>query len=299
MKYLLCRPKGGLNDTLCQIEKCWKYCEKNDRILIVDTTKSGIFINFSELFEQKNKSKFIFAINESLIIKLNKLNCQIKELNGNISNYTSEYLKNENYILKKIGNENKLKECIKLTFDFTKNYDEDLLVHEQCGGGTESLELLEKLKLSENIRSLFKKNKIDGDYKSIHVRNTDYKTDYKSLLENLKEILKDEKVLVCSDDYSVIEDSIKILNKSVIITKTSNVFSKSGNPLHSTYNNYTMAEKRQITENSIIDLLLLSKSKKIYYSILTGYDFYKLSGFTKLALLLNEKNHIVDSLLND
>lgn len=299
MKYLLCRPKGGLNDTLCQIEKCWKYCEKNDRILIVDTTKSGIFINFSELFEQKNKSKFIFEINESLIIKLNKLNCQIKELNGNISNYTSEYLKNENYILKKIGNENKSKECIKLTFDFTKNHDEDLIIHEQCGGGTESLELLEKLKLSENIRSLFKKNKIDGDYKSIHVRNTDYKTEYKSLLENLKEILKDEKVLVCSDDYSVIEDSIKILNKSVIITKTSNIFSKSGNPLHSTYNNYTIEEKRQITENSIIDLLLLSKSKKIYYSILSGYDFFKLSGFTKLALLLNEKNHIVDGLLND
>jgi len=121
------------------------------------------------------------------------------------------------------------------------------------------------------------------------------------LFENLKEILKDEKVLVCSDDYSVIEDSIKILNKSVIITKTSNVFSKSGNPLHSTYwsNNYTIEEKRQITENSIIDLLLLSKSKKIYYSTLSGYDFYKLSGFTKLALLLNEKNHIVDSLLND
>ncbi len=298
MKYLLCRPKGGLNDTLCQIEKCWKYCEKNNRLLIIDTTKSGIFINFSDLFKPKNNLQFIFEINQSLINELNKLNCQIKELEGNIDNYTSEYLKNENYILKKVGTEIK-SECIKLSFNFKKNYDEDLLIHEQCGGGVESLDLLKKLKLSDNMRSLFKKNEIEGDYKSIHVRNTDYKTDYRVLLENLKETLKDEKVLVCSDDYVVIEESIKVLNKSTIITKTSNNFSKSGIPLHSTYSNYTIEEKREITQNSIIDLLLLAKSKKIHYSILSGYNFYKISGFTKLALILNEKNDILEDLLGD
>jgi hypothetical protein len=60
-RYLLCRPHGGLNDTLCQIEKCWKYALKSDRVLIIDTRNSGLHADFSEYFEAKEKSlRFIF-----------------------------------------------------------------------------------------------------------------------------------------------------------------------------------------------------------------------------------------------
>ena len=37
MKYLLCRPCGGLNDILCQIGGCYNYCAKYNRILLIDT----------------------------------------------------------------------------------------------------------------------------------------------------------------------------------------------------------------------------------------------------------------------
>lgn len=54
MRYLLCRPRGGINDTLNQIELCWRYARSYNRILVVDTeylVSSGICISFSELFE--------------------------------------------------------------------------------------------------------------------------------------------------------------------------------------------------------------------------------------------------------
>ena len=62
MKYLLCRPRGGLNDTLNQIELCWRYSEIYNRILIIDTEyliSTGISVKFSSLFEVLDRSKNI------------------------------------------------------------------------------------------------------------------------------------------------------------------------------------------------------------------------------------------------
>ncbi len=289
-KYVLCRPRGGLNDTLCQIEKCWNYCINFNRMLIIDTTKSGIFINLSDLFIDKSNSGFEFNLTEELVSTINKLDCQIKELNGKIDEYESEYTKESNYVEKITKKQ--------ITFDMQIDYKESLLIYEQCGGGVDSLELLKKLKLSDVLRDNFKKNIILESYKSIHVRNTDYKTDYHKLFHDIKSELKDENVLVCSDSKDVIECAKIILKDSKIITKTSNNFVKSGEPLHSVYNKYTNDEKRILTENSIIDLLLLASSEKIYYSKLSGYDFNKLSGFTRLSLLLNENKEIIENIIN-
>lgn len=68
-KYLLCRPRGGLNDTLSQIEKCWRYADSHDRILIVDTEyliSYGIGIAFDKIFKLKKHS-------ENVLLKLDPL----------------------------------------------------------------------------------------------------------------------------------------------------------------------------------------------------------------------------------
>lgn len=290
IKYLLCRPRGGLNDTLCQIEHCWSYCEKYKRILIIDTKRSGIFVDFSELFMNNTDSVTHFKLTEDILSEINNLDCQIKEINGKIDTYQSEFKKGLNYVLAKTE--------IKLTFDFDKDHNHKLLIYEQCGGGTNSLNLLNRLKLSTNLKNKFLENKIDDKYQSIHVRNTDYKTNYEKLLYELKEHLKGENVLVCSDDIEVIEESKKILYQSKIISKTSNDFSDKGKPLHSTINNYSQEQKMIITTNSIIDLLLLASSERIHYSNLSNYNFYVLSGFTKLAVLLSENKNILKNLIS-
>ncbi|MEY3069700.1 MAG: hypothetical protein RLZZ456_1399 [Pseudomonadota bacterium] len=46
-RYLLCRPEGGFNDMLCQIELCWHYAEANGRTLIVDSAVTGFGDDFA------------------------------------------------------------------------------------------------------------------------------------------------------------------------------------------------------------------------------------------------------------
>lgn len=289
-KYLLCRPRGGLNDTLCQIEKCWQYCDKYNRILIIDTTRSGIFIKFSDIFRDITNSNYLFELSNEKIIEINNLTCQIKEIERKLDSYQSIYIKGQNYNLVGINK--------KISFDFDKDYQEDLLIYEQCGGGTDSFKLLKKLTLVDELKSKIKNLKLKTKYKSIHVRNTDYKTDYITLFNNIKSELKDSDVLVCSDDRNVINKAIDILSESNVFTKTKNDFSRDGIPIHSKSNNYTLEEKKILTENSLIDLILLGLSDKIYYSNISNFDFTVISGFTKLSLLLNEEKSLINQLID-
>lgn len=286
-KYVLCVPRGGLNDTLCQIQRCWEYCERFKRTLLIDTKKSGIFLEFSNFFIDKKNTNFRFEVPSDLICFLNKMDCQISEVDGKIDTYLTEY-KFGNYVLENTD--------INLSFDFHKEYSQSLLIHEQCGGGILSLNLLSNLGLSNKVSQRLQNYLIDGDYDSIHVRNTDYKTDYWKLFYRIKPEICHKKVLVCSDDINVIQCSKLFFSDSEIIVGTSNIFAMDGRPLHRQINEYTDDEKRLLSENAIIDLILIAKSKKIHYSKLL--DFNYLSGFTTLAVLLNRNQFILQNLIN-
>lgn len=51
MKELLCIPYGGLNDTLVQISRCYEYAKIYKRRLLIDTSKSVIFLDFGLYFD--------------------------------------------------------------------------------------------------------------------------------------------------------------------------------------------------------------------------------------------------------
>lgn len=147
-RYLLCRPHGGLNDTLCQIEKCWKYASKSNRILIIDTRNSGLHAHFSEFFElRKKSSKFIFDTDQETFEFLNGLTCHPIELRGKLHIMGLALFTPANFVLKS-------NPSIHLSFDFSKEYEHAVLVHEQCGGGRLSMDLLEKIHISPGLRSV-------------------------------------------------------------------------------------------------------------------------------------------------
>ena len=55
MKYVLCRPIGGLIDSFMEIQKCYIYCLKYNRILLIDTLSKDHYennncFNFSDFF---------------------------------------------------------------------------------------------------------------------------------------------------------------------------------------------------------------------------------------------------------
>jgi hypothetical protein len=241
------------------------------------------------LFENDTILNFEFSLSNDILNKIKDLKCQIEEINNKIIDYEVEYTIENNYVTKNSRT--------RVSFDFEKKYDEDLLVFEQCGGGTKSINLLSKLKLSSKLRKKFNEYMISETYESIHIRNTDYQTDYKNFFINIKESLKNKLVLICSDDIGVIESAKIILKESNVISKTSNEFTQRGIPLHSHYQKLTKEQEKILAEDTIIDLLLLANSDKIHYTYLSGYNFNKLSGYTKLAILLKQNREVLQNII--
>jgi len=288
-KFLLCRPIGGLNDTLCQIEQCWRYAEKFSRSLIIDTLKSGLLAEFSEFFSPRTSlTKVYFRLSETQLCILNTLTCFPLSVQGKIKTYFSVYSKDSrNYV--------ELETSTILSFDFNKNYDETVLVHEQCGGGELSFDLLNRVSISEKILPIIldKIQEFDHAYLAIHVRNTDYQTKFEDLFKDIYPMVCDQSLLVCSDDAEVILRAKSFFTLSKILI-SSHPIQTGKKPLHLSTTHNDDEQRKKATINSLIDLIALGRSTELYYSNVTaGHP----SGFSRLAMYLCENKNVIDALL--
>lgn len=291
-KYLLCRPRGGLNDTLCQIEHCWSYAENTNRILIIDAKISAINGKFSDYFEPKFPSdRVIFDLSNEQLAILNKLSCFPRDIQGRIDSYTVTY--SDEFTNFVASDTNTL-----LTFNFHKTYKEQLLVHEQCGGWIRSFFALERLVICEKIRNtvLERLKVLDQEYYGVHVRNTDVKTDYVEFFSKISSEVKDRPLLVCSDDAQVISYARNFF-KSQNILVSSNIADNQGQPLHYSTSFHDDTLKRKQVIDSIVDLFALGRSSKLFFSTLMQSGG-KTSGFSELALHLSNNKNVIDSLLH-
>jgi hypothetical protein len=291
-KYLLCRPTGGINDIFCQIEMCWDYAEKYNRNLIIDTTNHlSLMANFSDFFSPLNRETHInnvfFSIPNEKKDILNNLTCRPCEIQHKIHQYKASHTAEGTLDSASL---------VKLTFDFDKNYIEDLLVHDQFGGGKLSFKLLERLVINDNIIDTIHErlNKFDPDYIAVHVRNTDYKTDYQTFFQKIYNDVANKSVLICSDDTAVIQYAKYFFNKSIILT-SSDIPDLKGKPLHKMYSYENREDVLNANINSIVDLVAMGLSRKLF---ITNTSFFNIfSGFSSLALHLNNNRSIAKTLL--
>jgi len=286
MKYVLCKPRGGLNDTLCEIEKCWRYAEKTNRYLLIDTNNSGLYDDFFNYF-QSDSTKVIKKNNYK---ELNKLDAYPKICQGELDTYQAEYspiLKN--FVEKSTG--------ARLSFNMDLTYKEDVLVHESCWEGEFlSIYCLDGLVLrpevAQHIKQKMEDAKLDVfDYVAVHIRNTDYKMDYKKFFDQLLPDVSNKTVLVCSDDYEVFSYARKTLNKSRVV-RLSTFKDNHGAPLHHTRHKDQYAMNLEV----LTDLIGMAKSKKFYMANVDNTK--RFSGFTMLAYTLKENPDIVRKLLS-
>lgn len=286
MKYVLCKPRGGLNDTLCEIEKCWRYAEKTDRYLLIDTCNSGLYDDFWNYF-QTNSNKVIRKNNYK---ELNKLDAFPKICQGELNVYEAEYSPIfKNFVEKRTG--------ARLTFNMDQRHKEDVLVHESCWEGEFlSIYCLDGLtfrpEVSDHIKAKLSEHKLDiFDYVAVHIRNTDYKMDYKKFFDQLLPEVENKTVLVCSDDYYVFAHARKILNKSRVV-RLSSFKDNYGVPLHS----HKHKNQYEMNLETLTDLIGIAKSAKFYMANVDNTK--RFSGFTMLAYTLKENPEIVRKLLS-
>jgi len=293
-KYLLCRPQGGLNDMLCQIEKCCRYAERSGRTVIIDTNykNSANFNAEFGLFFQSRQRKLLISIND-FPTDFDDLDVYPSCLKGKLHNYKTAVKMPFEPFKEIISNE-------PITFDFTKNYKQSLVVHHQGGGGTLSIYALLRLSVIDSVKEALIKRlmHINGSFTAIHIRHTDYLSDYEPPIQLLVSN-PPARLFVATDNQHVLNELIDRLPNTKIFSFCSNL-SKDGSAIHA---QKLSDEKLNYTRNmdAILDLLTLSlASHLIICKISTGITIDKkptYSGFSLLAKQLSENKIILNHLL--
>jgi hypothetical protein len=267
-KHLLCRPRGGFNDTLCQIYKCLCYAEKHNRTLWVDTTRSGMLECLGNYF--KEPKFFKFGVPDLDEIKTSFP----KEIEGQENCFEGVY----NSVLK-IYEDTYSK--VPLTFDFQKDYDEELLVHEQCGGGDNSIYIMEHLQFTHEVKVCINNHlkKLDK-YSALHVRHSDYKTNYKLFFKNVLYALGDKKIVICTDSYECQQYALNFFNN---LTISSEIPKTHGASLHENH----QLDRQETNLRMFIDLMTLVRGERFIYTNTSG-NF--VSGFSRLVVNLRKIN---------
>jgi len=180
-RYLLCRPEGGLNDQLVQIAKCISYSRKNQRILLLDTTRTGFGESHSFYFTPKIDD----LINDER--EINQLlpqlwaDSQVASIALQGADYSAEYdeRQKKNFVTSEKREP--------LTFDFSLPHENKLLIHHACGGGLEGADGLSAFCLTPAVIDLIalRRRALPKLYFGLHVRNTDYKTEFRPIFEKL------------------------------------------------------------------------------------------------------------------
>jgi hypothetical protein len=217
-KILLCVPHGGLNDLFCQIEKCRQYAQRFGRVLYIDTRVCGLLGEFSVFFKipETESLTVIGCSNDFDYDMLNSLKAYPKVVTGRLNSYQASISKTHRSWCEKESDE-------PLKFDMDQDYAEDLIVHEQSGGGTVSHSLMQCLKMTDYLIEEVEKRLVvvPDRYLAIHVRNTDLKSDYISFFEEIKYKMTGQTLLVCSDDSKVAVDAKEFFSLSNVVTVTS------------------------------------------------------------------------------
>jgi hypothetical protein len=303
-KLLLCKPHGGLNDILCQIEKCLKYALAYDRELYIDGSHSGFLDSFENYFAVPAEGGIYFKNIDFLTPPFDVYpHC----LSDNITTFKWKF---DLTIQRAVH----IPTDTVLSFDFDKSYTEQILVHEQGGGGDNSINAFEKLMLKENIRLHISKIIENlGEYDAIHVRHSDYKTDYENFFSDISDKLGD-KIVLCTDSYEC-QVYAKSLWKERLQIVT-NIPNTQGKPLHNNRN----LDRFAVNLDTLTDLFVLACSKNLHITKIdlwnttvksTNKDIKNLyvakhaakiekgfiSGFGRLASSLHKRKGLIEKLL--
>ena len=292
LRYLICRPRGGLNDTLCQIEKCWQYAEQFNRVLIIDTYESGLMANFFDFFVVKKSSVAVRGnFTDEELKKVNQLSCLPEFFQGELFKRSIYFLNPQKNYVDYLTQQS-------ATFDFNVDHTQEILVHEQSGGGTLSFECLGRLsfskKISESIQQALAK--LPKNYQAIHVRNTDYQTDYNYYFKKIKKRVSKNNLLVCSDDNKSIDQAKNTFLLTNVFSITTLVKTSKNQPLHLRQYYTNQSECETATKNALIDLIGLGLADILF--IMSGNHGHP-SGFSVLAAYLCEHKKIIRQLLDN
>jgi hypothetical protein len=289
-RLLLCRPEGGLNDILSEIGKCMAYCQRFNRILIVEANSydcKHFKDRFSDYFLSNNPKYILDSAEFSPIF--DQLTTCPRVVQGRVTNYTRETLWAKDDPAAYFG----------VTFDFSIDHAEALLVHHQNGRQKKrnALIALANLRLHDAIAHDLeaRMNLIGGPYTAFHVRHTDYQTDFERRVLEIAPTLTG-KIFLATDNIAVLDFFRKIFGRERVAS-FSTLPNEAGTPLH-----YQPDAEfvRQRNCDAILDLFTLALAADYFFFPRLNKRFELLksySGFSSLAARLRVAPHLLKQVL--
>jgi len=292
VRFVLCRPFGGLNDMLCQIEKCCSYAAKYGRRVIVQT--DGGFHPYFQL----SLGHYLISMQDQLVftedlaeplgeVFFEGLSVQPRSLQGRI--FETDF-----FDVCGVGRRDRVSGDL-ITFDFGKDHAEDVLVHNQWGGGDAAMSALARVRLHDAVvDEIFARiGEMGPEYPAVHVRHTDWRSDYESVLRELQQCRFD-RLFLATDNADVVKDFRSRLNGTVIYS-FSDLPEQSGQPVH-TLRGLNRADRHRLNRQAFVDLMLLALSNKLF--LCQREDGQRPAGFSRLAMHLHQDRAVARRLVH-
>ena len=288
-RYVLCRPECGLNDMLNQIEHCCRYAESFGRKVIVDTDfrNIGHFRSpFSDYFV--SRQPILILSNPFSDAELDSFDVVPRTLNGIVSSYQTMW-DAERRLVCHVGSGHPV------SFDFRKDYPEKMLIQSQYGGGVDSVFALLRMRLHDRLadKLIDRLRTLPRGYAAMHIRNTDLTTDYRPVLAEIQRNGIGH-LFLATDNAEVIRVAREML-PATTIHSFADLPDNGGMPLH-------LAPDRAVATlrntDSILDLLTLALSRRLFILRIPSQRRTGFSGFSLLAKTLNNNRSVLRSILD-
>lgn len=281
-RIILCRPEGGLNDIFSQIERICRYAEITQRLVIVDTAHAGsvsFLDDFSNYFSSRQKKLYLSLakIQERIDFRPDEIFPRFLESSWNT--YKAEWDDNKFRFVEASSKLN-------LALNLSRAYPQKMVIHHGSGKNDFSHMIFLRMHLKKSLIHLLDERlkRINGPYLAIHIRNTDYQTDYKSKLFELSRKLT-SKIFVATDNADTLRDCKAILGSHRVIS-FSKIPEKGGKPIH--YGHLPTDDIFQLNCDAILDLFTLALARHLFIFQINKSKYSPNSNYSGYSLLANQ-----------
>lgn len=274
---------------LCQIGSCCLYAERWGRVTVVDAN-----FHCSRHFRD-TLSKYFVSRRDDLFLdlthwgpRLNQLSTQPPEIFGRVADYDTADAPRQPYRLDRASG-------APLTFDFTRDHAAELLVHHAGGRSPHALEALARLRLHGTVRAeiVRRLQHIGGPFQALHVRATDYDSDYRSAISALRGKLTG-RVFLATDNRDVLDFARSECRDAEIFSFAA-LPDVAGTPLHY-IGDPQSAGRRNL--DAIADLMMLAHAETLHFLQLSPNAFgAKFSGYSILAQQILQSKPLLRGLM--
>ena len=274
-RYLICFPQGGIHDMWSRIQYALQYCEKEGRILVLDTTKNWFRDDWRSYFSISSPLVYTGDTPE-LITRLLQKDVFPSELYGK----TYEELPHAVWIAPGHMEMNGIIVSIPLL-----SYKESVVVYSDCGSSQHILPLFSKLQFTVRILNEFvsRRSLLPEKYLSIHIRHTDYKSNVDDFIEKYRHVLEKWPLFVASDHFDTIQRCKREFKHVYSFSAIPSL--PDGVNIHESQASQrlrtTQEETRVWNSDAILDFLLLTQGVCVLCSS-------SQSGFSRSAVVLQQ-----------